>query len=573
MQGYFSGNYMQSKNRFVIQPVPIADIFGDTVTLPANSPFYPTQAAIAAGVNGQPLNVRWRAVENGNRDTTDTNDQWQVVAGLRGSVGTWDWDASATFNQGTTEQVLNGGFPLRSQIVPLLDSGRVNMFGPNTPAIMQEILATNYNGKTFDGKAKASYFDGKISGELMQLPSGALAAAFGAQVSGQQLTQSPSAVLASGDISGFGGNVQPVDKDRDQWAVFAEVNVPITKTLEANVAVRHDDYSDFGSTTNPKVGFRWQPTKTVLARASYGTGFLAPTLYQLWTPNINGTSATGLSDPLRCPTTNDTFDCITQFPVQFGGNQNLKPEESKQYSAGIVFEPSPGASISVDWFDMKLENVIVNGITPAVVLADLNQYGYLVTRAAPDAAFPTLPGRIINIDQRYINLGIVKIQGIDTNIQYSMPTTEYGRFKFSLSGTYYVKYDVQQLDGTYQSIISNTFGSAVTGVSPRWKSYQTVTWDRGPWSITVGNSYQSSYRDFQGDINGDYRTVSTMSLWDLYVNYKGIKNLSLTVGAKNVLDSNPPATNQQNSFQAGYDPSYYDPRARVVYVSATYSFK
>jgi iron complex outermembrane receptor protein len=238
LQAYFTGNYMQSKNNFVIQPVPIADIFGDTITLPASSAFYPTAAAIAAGVNGQPLNVRWRAVEAGNRDSTDTNDQWQVVGGLKGSIKEWDWDASVTLNQGTTEQVLNGGFPLRSRIVPLLNSGRVNMFGPNTQAITDEVRATNFIGKVFDGKAKAAYFDAKVSGEIMNLPAGPLAAAFGVQMSGQEFTQTPSAVLASGDISGYGGNVLPVDKDRDAWAVFAEVNIPLMKNLEANLAVR-----------------------------------------------------------------------------------------------------------------------------------------------------------------------------------------------------------------------------------------------------------------------------------------------------------------------------------------------
>jgi iron complex outermembrane receptor protein len=232
LQGYASGNFMQSKNNFVIQPVPIADIFGDTITLPANSPFYPTAAAIAAGVNGEPLNVRWRAVEAGNRDTTDTNEQWQVVAGLRGLVGNWDWDASATLNEGTTEQKLNGGFPLRSQIVPLLNSGRVNMFGPNTPAISEEVRATNFIGKVFDGKSRAAYLDGKISGEIMNLPSGPLAAAFGAQLSGQEFTQTPAPVLATGDLSGFGGNILAVDQDRDTWAVFAEENVPVMKNLE-----------------------------------------------------------------------------------------------------------------------------------------------------------------------------------------------------------------------------------------------------------------------------------------------------------------------------------------------------
>jgi len=221
------------------------------------------------------------------------------------------------------------------------------------------------------------------------------------------------------------------------------------------------------------------------------------------------------------------------------------------------------------------------------VLGDVAQYGHLITRAAPDANFPNLPGRIISIDQRYINIGGTKIQGIDTNLQYSAPPTPYGRFRITMSGTYYIKYDVQQNDGSYAGFISNTFASAVTGVTPRWKSYQTVSWDNGPWSIVLGNSYQSSYTDAQCDFTDTHadadcelaaggglkRTVSSMSLWDLQTSWKGWKNVTLTLGAKNLLDTNPPKSNQQNSFQLGFDPSYYDPRGRVVYVQATYKFK
>jgi len=214
----------------------------------------------------------------------------------------------------------------------------------------------------------------------------------------------------------------------------------------------------------------------------------------------------------------------------------------------------------------------VNGITPAVVLGDLAQYGHLVTRAAPDAAFPNLPGRIVSIDQRFINLGGAKLQGLDVSFQHAQPLPR-GRLRLSLSGTYFIKYDVQQTDGSYAGIVSNTFGSAVTGVSPRWKSYQSVSWDNGPFNVTLGNSYQSSYTDAQTDLDGNLRTVSTMSLWDLHAKWTGIRNLDLTLGVKNLLDTNPPATNQQNSFQSGFDPSYYDPRARLVYVSATYRFR
>jgi iron complex outermembrane receptor protein len=578
LQGYLSGNYSKQENNFVIQPVPISDQFTygpngeftSNITLLPSSPFYPTGTP---GVTGQPLNVRYRAVENGNRDTTDTNEQFQIVGGLKGSFGAWDWDASLTHNEGTTEQALNGGFPLYSQVLPLLRSGTVNLFGPNTAAISDAIKATNFVGKVFDGEAKSNVFDAKVSGELWSMPAGRVALAVGVQASKEDFAQTPAPVLASGDLSGFGGNVLAVDKDRDSNAFFAEINVPLLKTLEANVAVRRDHYSDFGSTTNPKYSLRWQPTRNLLLRTSYGTGFLAPSLYQLWTPNIQGVSATGLSDPVRCPVTNNTgIDCNTQFGVQFGGNPNLQPEKSKQWSAGIVFEPAQGWSVSLDWYDLYLKDGITNGISPATVLGDLDQYGSLVTRAAVSDV-PGLPGRITSIDQRYLNLGGTKIQGLDANIQFAAPPTSVGRFRFQLSGSYYIKYDVQQNDGSYAGFISNTLGSPVTGVSPRWKSYQSVSWDNGPWTAVLGNSYQSSYTDAQTDLDGNERTVSTLSLWDAQLTWRGLKNLALTLGAKNLLDTDPPHTNQQNSFQVGFDPSYYDPRGRVIYVQATYKFK
>ena len=80
-------------------------------------------------------------------------------------------------------------------------------------------------------------------------------------------------------------------------------------------------------------------------------------------------------------------------------------------------------------------------IAPAVILTDLAQYGGLITRGAVDPAFPNLPGRIIDIDQRYINLGGVKIQGIDASVQFQTPPAPIGRFRFSLSGAYFIMQD------------------------------------------------------------------------------------------------------------------------------------
>src|SRR5690242_7656728 len=160
-QAYGTALYSKDENHFIIQPVPISNLFnygpnGDipaTITVKPGSPFYPTDLATAAGVNGKPLNVRYRAVLNGNRDTTDTNEGYQLVGGLKGSWGNWDADISGTYAQGKVKEVLNGGFPLYSLALPLLNSGTVNLFGPNTDAIAQQVAATNFNGETFHGKA------------------------------------------------------------------------------------------------------------------------------------------------------------------------------------------------------------------------------------------------------------------------------------------------------------------------------------------------------------------------------------------------------------------------------------
>ncbi len=89
----------------------------------------------------------------------------------------------------------------------------------------------------------------------------------------------------------------------------------------------------------------------------------------------------------------------------------------------------------------------------------------------------------------------------------------------------------------------------------------------------MANSHQTAYTDQQTDFDGNERTVSTLDLWDLQGVYTGFKNTKLTLGVKNVFDRDPPASNQQSTFIVGFDPSYYDPRARFVYGSITYSWK
>jgi iron complex outermembrane receptor protein len=581
-QAYAELNYSHDETGSVIQPSPVSSIFpfGDhkqfsgRITLQPDSPYYPHAVAAQYGIDGQPLNVRYRTFDNGYRDKTDTNEHGSIYTGVKGTAWGWDWDGTLYYNKGKTIEHTNGGYFDYRILQPLLNSGQVNFFGPNTPETIALEQAANINADMVDTEASSYGVDLKASGEIAKLPAGPLSLAFGGDFRRETLDQTFNDAIKGGFVAGYGGSFADVSGSRNQEAGFVEINVPIVKTLEMDAAVRYDHYSDFGGTTNPKVSLRWQPTRALLFRGSWGEGFVAPSLFQLKQPPIGSVTAAGTSDPIRCPVTGLIgVDCKTQFGVTFGGNPNLKPQESEQTSFGMVIEPIPNTSFSIDWFKLNVKNFIQDGIPVSTLLNNEAQFPGFITRGPVDPNFPNLPGPITDIQALQLNIGAVKIEGLDLDLRYRSPIQSWGRLTFDIAGTYYIKYDNQNTDGSFSGVVGNAYGSVNTGIIPRWKQYATLTWDLGPWSTTLANTYQTSYTDVNTDYFGNLRTVGSLSLWDLQTTYSGFKNLKLTLGVKNLFDRDPPVSNQQNVFIVGFDPSYYDPRARFIYGSINYKFK
>jgi iron complex outermembrane recepter protein len=596
--GEFS--FTRNEQRTVIQPVPISGVFAlppnhplfnvapyngfSTIILQPSSAYYPSafiQSQIGAGNPLPDLFVLYRSVVTGNRDITDISEAPRLTLGFKGLAAGWDYDTTFLYSASKVTQRVNAGYPSLERILPLLNSGRVNFFGPNTPAVDAELRATQFFGNAFVNSTKLTGVSAKASRELIQMASGPMALALGAEFRNEQYKVDPNPVIQSGDISGYGGNFLPVDRKRNVSGAFGELNIPIAAGLEANAAVRHDRYQGSGNATAPKISLRWQPAKSVLLRTSYGQGFRAPSLADLYSPNLSGVSANGLSDPVRCPTTGLAIDCATQFAVTTGGNPQLDPEKSNNFTVGLVLEPNANLSIGLDAFRIELKDTIVNGVTPTVILGDLAQYGNLVTRGPVDPNLPNLPGPITNINQTNINFGRTIVSGVDVDAKLRFGFADTGRMVLSLSGTYFTKYDGENPDGSFTSAI-DVPNTATSGLIPRWRHYLSFNWSRGPWAATLAQSWQKSYYDVCGNSDADCqagitapRRVGSYETYDFQGTYSGFKNLQLTLGIKNLFDRDPPFTNTGGtvSFQAGYDPQYADPRGRFVYARATYSFK
>jgi iron complex outermembrane receptor protein len=596
-EAFVEASFTRNKQRTVIQPVPLSDQFtippnnplantapyndttitaqpSSTIILQSTSPYYPT--AFVQGITGgatPDLLVRYRAAVSGNRDITDTSQAPRLSFGVRGSAAGWDVDSAFLYSASKVTEQVNDGYPVLSQILPLLNSGNVNFFGANTPEVEAQIRATNFLGEAFNVKSTLTSVAGKASRDLMNLSAGPLALAVGAEFRREQYDFQPSTELAQGDLAGYGGNIAAVDRSRGVASAFGEVSVPVVKGLDVDAAVRFDRYAGVGNSTTPKLSFRWQPAAPVLLRGSIGKGFRAPSLADLYAPQTQGVSQTGLDDPLRCPTTGDGVkDCATQFGTVNGGNTALTPEKSTNATLGIVFEPFKGASIGVDAFNVHLTNTITQGLAQTFILANLDKYGSFVVRGPVDPATPTLPGQIISINQQNINLGATKVAGVDVDARWRWTAGDWGRFTVAFNGTYFSKYDTENPDGSFSPNVGNLDQSTSGGVIARVKTYQSLSWAYGDWDTALGYRYQSGYKDLPSNLTGVDRRVGAYELFDLQASYAVLKGLRLTVGVRNLLDRDPPYSNQGFSFQSGYDPQYADPRGRFVYAGVNYRF-
>ncbi|MFM8738304.1 MAG: TonB-dependent receptor domain-containing protein [Betaproteobacteria bacterium] len=556
---------------------------------------------IPAAQRGQPLSYRWRCMECGPREleTDTTTQRWAVT--MDGPLGK-GWEYRAGLIQATSEakSKLGTGYYYRGTtatgasdggpgIIPALNSGRINVFlfpgqtqSADGLAALQEASAAGV--VLYGGRFTMQQADFTASGPVAKLPAGEVMAAVGADLrreeyrfNGDERDLAAQRIIVAAP---FDQTNVLLGAKRDVKAFYGELLVPITKQIETTLSARRDEYSGFGVTTNPKVSARWKPTQQFLGRGSYSTGFRVPTDNQLYNGSAESLfTGTTLVDPKTCPagrpnTTDPGCAFIDRAAnIINGGKPDLGPEQAKMGSLGFIVEPTANLSMGLDWWTIRREGTIqILSLTQLI-----DNYNLFPERFIRDGA-----GKIIAVDQRWINAGETETSGVEVTLRGGFMAMD-ARWTAGLDGTYLLKKRSRVVPSAAWSASEIGQFSFAGDLGLRWKHSAFLTRSKGSWITTVSQVFRSGYNDqvLPGVAAGavtppDWKSrVDSYTTYNMAVTYTGIKNLRVTGLIKNVFDRDPPfAVTYDSNFGSGssWEPRVADPRGRAFVVSFDYRF-
>ncbi|MDF2178578.1 TonB-dependent receptor [Aliiglaciecola sp. CAU 1673] len=520
---------------------------------------------------GQDVEIgRYRPVDAGNRRWDIESDSLRVVAGLRGSIDTWDWEVSG--QKGRSRSMQTGdrsqGWVRTDFLQQEIDAGRYNPFGGVTnPQSVIDAITTSLVRR---GESHLTSFDAHASGDLFEFDGRTIALAVGYEYREEDVSDIPDDQFQRGLI--FGTESVSAQAARDQWAVYAELSIPLHDTFELQVAGRHDDYSDFGSTTNPKIAMRWTPTEDISVRASWSEGFRAPSLAQIGLGPSQESQF--FVDNYFCdlnPSVTDKAACRTEsldYTIVFAGNPDLKPEESETWNVGVIWAFAENADVGFDVWSITQDNKIDERPFGAIYDRECNnQNSTICQRLTP------LPGDVLGpfsqLNNSYFNVSSQEAQGIDFSAHYGWDLADFGNLGFSLEWSYLTNFEKDGRDWTGEYEFPEH----------RWVS--TIDWTRGDWSATAAFSYVGEFEDtpdidFDGTLDFDQnnsRMVDSQLLLDLQVAYMYGQQWKFMLGMNNALDEDPPfAIGDGDDDLFGYATKVHSPRGRYIYGKASYRF-
>ncbi|MEO7278066.1 MAG: TonB-dependent receptor, partial [Sphingomicrobium sp.] len=440
------------------------------------------------------------------------SDDVSATAGARGLVGGWNWDLSTTYGSNANR-------------VEVTQSANVDLYydSGSTPADF------------YNGSFRATEWTSNLDFSKSLGPVAALAL-------GAEFRRDTYALTAGDEASRYKAGSQSFpgfsltdagSHSRQNLAGYADLNLTPANGLSVDVAGRFEHYSDFGDTVVGKLSARQQLSPTIALRGTASSGFRAPTLAESY---YSATNVQPNSAYVQLPPNAAAARII--------GIDPLKPEHSRNFSAGLVFKPAPDISLTLDAYQITVRDRVVGsgtlyGTYAGVVRSDaVNQ-----AIVANGNVLENVPFSGINV---FTNGLDTRTRGIDAALNFSTSVGT-GKIEWSLLANYsetkvtHIRATPAQIAASGQGLFDAVAISTLETASPRFKAILSGLYRQGRWTIGAKERFYGNAWNYQDPGDGTFYVDETGSAFitDLDVAYRLTGGISLALGANNLFDKRP----------------------------------
>jgi iron complex outermembrane recepter protein len=534
--------------------------YADNETKQANGPSNPAGGSPlvplsnpAAQLFGQEVVFQGRPKAVGFAPETDTytHETWRIAGGLTVQLDNemyWDTKAAYSYNDSWWDSPIT---PIRSRFInALAGSGGPNgnetfnpLYDGENSASLIEYISTG--SPELDSNASLLSVDSVLSGEWFELNGGTVGFALGAHFRREKFEHDFGPIYNAEDLMQLGGGGPDSEGDRDIYAVFGELNVPLGTTLEAQLALRYEDYGDGIDSLDPKLSLLWRPTDTVSLRASASTAFRGPSLFQ-----VEGvqTSVAQILDPVAGNNQISTASAKTR-----GGE--LDPETANVYNLGVTVAPVDDMELSIDYWRFEYEDVLSRENAQSVV--NSNDPNKVIRDPFSNA--------VSELRLNYVNAALIDTDGVDFAFRYRP-----GNLFFGADLTWINSYDLQATkDSPTVDAVGSRNNTNIARPLPEIRANGSVGWETENQRATLYVRYTDEYKnDSAGDAKVDSWTTLDLQYAYTFRGVLGDGDTVLTFGVINATDEDPPSM----AAIMGFDVRTHDPRGRLWYAGINYSF-
>jgi outer membrane receptor protein involved in Fe transport len=615
--------------------------FPALTTIPVTNPFIPADLATVLASRptaAAPFSWRTRYVGIPWKNWDENYLVQQYIGGLKGDIAPgWGFDVYASYDSSVHDSVMHDAV-LKSRVQTLLNApdggasicaGGFNPFGAaNALSLSPACVAYMTKDANSVEDLTQTQIQAQLNGKLFDLGAGPAQVALVTDYRKNTYSYTPDADVTA--LSGWApaANVEaftaasPVSrKSIDVKELAAQIDIPLlgnrllVREFAIGAAARVSDYSVTGSVKSFEGDIRWRPVDQVLFRGSYQRAVRAPNIGELYSPLgantqlVIGTPPAAIGDPCDVRSTARTGVnaaqvaalCVAQgipaaliptyvFPTTatgqtVAGNTGLVPETANTFNLGMVFNRASDFSLSLDYYNIAIRNVIsaVPGLTVLSKCFNLDgsnpsySNGNLYCQALQrDPA----TGQLLTVATPYANLGGLKTDGFEIQMHWAFGAPVIGRagkFYVDPAITYLNSYKVQLLPGapylnyTGVSVGGSNPGSVPPRAAPKLKALTTFGFKADRFNVGLRWRYQSSLKDVSAILtpNNVQVGVPAYQLWDLFGTVNVGKSFQVRAGINNLFDKGLPIV---ASSQNGTDQALYDAIGRAYYLGLKLSF-